>query len=121
MKNVSCYQNVNPYITKDGSIIRELMHPANHAVINQSMAEAIVPVGQVTKAHKHIVTEEIYFIVEGEGQMTLADEQFNVYGADSICISPGTLHCIRNTGVIPLRILCCCSPAYSDEDTVLVD
>jgi hypothetical protein len=36
------------YITKDGSIIRELMHPAVHGGNNVSLAEAIVPAGVET-------------------------------------------------------------------------
>jgi mannose-6-phosphate isomerase-like protein (cupin superfamily) len=34
---------------------------------------------------------------------------------------PGVCHCIRNTGVQPLRILCCCHPPYSHQDTILAD
>ena len=37
----SAYSSVPPYITKDGSTIRELMHPAVHGNRNQSFAEAI--------------------------------------------------------------------------------
>lgn len=27
----------------------------------------------------------------------------------------------KNTGKTPLKILCCCSPAYSNEDTELLE
>ena len=40
--NKSRYVSVNPFTTKDGSIIRELMHPSVHGNANQSPAEAIV-------------------------------------------------------------------------------
>jgi hypothetical protein len=36
---------VTPYITKDGSEIRELLHPDQHAVRHQSLAEAVIPAG----------------------------------------------------------------------------
>ncbi len=39
------YEKIEPYITKDGSIIRELMHPAVHGNSKQSLAEATVPAG----------------------------------------------------------------------------
>lgn len=45
---------------------------------------------------------------------------FEVVPGDSVLIPPNTPHCIETTGNIPLRILCCCSPAYSDEDTELL-
>jgi mannose-6-phosphate isomerase-like protein (cupin superfamily) len=38
---------------------------------------------------------------------------------DCIVIPPGVEHQLTNTGREPLRLLCCCSPPYSDEDTVL--
>ncbi|HTT38722.1 MAG TPA: cupin domain-containing protein [Burkholderiales bacterium] len=116
----SHYSHIQPFVTLDGSQIRELMHPAHHANRNQSLAEAIVRPGQETLLHKHVRTEELYHITSGTGWMTLAEEQFAVVPGDTICIPPGTAHCIRNTGTDPLRILCCCSPPYSDEDTVLL-
>ena len=115
------YEKVDPYITKDGSIIRELMHPTVHGNSEQSLAEAIVPVGGKTFLHKHRITEEIYHITEGSGIMTLGSEEFEVRKGDSICIAPGTPHRVRNPGEKELKILCCCAPAYSHEDTELLE
>jgi len=120
-KLVVKYDEVDAYVTKDQSEIRELMHPAQHAASNQSLAEAIIPVGLTTKRHYHQKSEELYHITSGEGLMRLGDDQFSVIVGDTICISPGTEHCIANTGDQELVILCCCSPAYSHEDTVLTD
>ena len=39
---------------------------------------------------------------------------------DTVVIPPDTRHKLRNTGSEPLKLLCCCSPPYSHEDTVLV-
>jgi mannose-6-phosphate isomerase-like protein (cupin superfamily) len=115
------YEEIEPYITKDGSIIRELMHPSVHGNLNQSLAEATVPACGKTLLHKHHLTEEIYHITDGSGIMTLGSEEFEVKKGDTICISPSTPHRIQNTGNTPLKILCCCAPAYSHEDTELVE
>ena len=48
------YAAVTPYITKDGSVIRELMHPAVHGNQLQSLAEATVQPGQRTQLHRHL-------------------------------------------------------------------
>lgn len=109
------------YITKDGSIIRELMHPAVHGNSKQSLAEATVPAGGKTSLHKHRLTEEIYHITEGSGVMTLGGQEFEVRAGDTICIRPGTPHRIRNADKKELKILCCCAPAYSHEDTELME
>ena len=121
MKLLTVYEEIQPYITKDGSIIRELMHPSIHGNCSQSLAEATVPVGGKTLLHKHRLTEEIYHVTEGSGIMTLGSEEFEVKKGDSICISPGTPHRIQNTGDTALNILCCCAPAYSHEDTELLE
>lgn len=114
------YAEIQVYTAKDGSIIRELMHPAIHGNHSQSLAEAVVPAGTMTLLHRHRQAEELYHITAGSGEMVAGAERFEVMSGDTICIMPDTPHQIANTGVGPLKILCCCSPAYSDEDTELL-
>lgn len=114
------YRNQPPFATRDGSEIRELMHPAVHGNHNQSLAEARVARGQKTALHWHRASEELYHVTAGEGVMTLGDERFPIAPGDTIAIAPRTAHCVENTGEKPLVILCCCSPPYRDEDTDLL-
>ena len=116
----STYRSIASYQTRDGSEIRELMHPTVHGNRNQSFAEATVQPAAKTRLHRHVLTEEIYHITSGTGLMTLGDKSFVVTVGDTFCIEPGTPHCIANTGDAPLTILCACSPAYSNEDTELL-
>lgn len=117
-KQVSTHlAEIEPYLTKDRSEIRELMHPDVHGNKQQSLAQASVPVGAKTLLHRHDITEELYFVQSGFGEMTLAEQVFAVKPGDTICIPPGTAHCIKNIGKVDLLLLCCCSPAYSHEDT----
>lgn len=120
MNDRSRLSEVAPYITRDGSEIRELLHPSQHAVRNQSLAEAIIPPGTTTLLHRHRQSEEIYHVTQGRGRMRLGNETFTVATGDSILIAPGTAHCVANTGDTPLHILCCCAPAYAHEDTELL-
>jgi len=120
MKTLTHYADINEFITKDGSQIRELMHPLHHAVNHQSFAEAIVPADTETQLHKHHLSEEIYYITQGEGLMILGDKELSVCAGDTICIHPNTAHNIKNTGTVDLKIICCCSPAYFDDDTELL-
>lgn len=120
MTHTTRLASVTPYETRDGSIIRELMHPHLHGNALQSLAEARVPVAARTRLHRHQQTEELYHITQGEGRMTLGEEQFPVRVGDTVCIAPGTAHRIENTGAVELRLLCCCSPAYRHEDTELL-
>jgi mannose-6-phosphate isomerase-like protein (cupin superfamily) len=111
---------VLPYVTRDGSEIRELMHPAVHGNRAQSLAEATVAPGAATALHRHGATEEIYHFTAGEGLMTLGGERFPVRAGDTVCIPPGTPHRLENTGPTALKILCACAPAYAHGDTELL-
>ena len=114
------YNKIRPYVTKDGSLIRELMHPDAHGNRNQSLAEATVRPGSSTLFHKHDISEEIYHVTSGKGLMILGNKRFEVRVGDTICIPPGVPHQIQNTGERSLRLLCCCSPPYTHKDTVLL-
>lgn len=120
MTRKTARDQIAPYITKDGSEIRELLHPNQHAGRNQSLAEAVVPAGATTLLHRHKVSEEIYHVTQGSGLMTLGLETFPIAVGDSILIAPGTPHCVKNTGPTALHILCSCAPAYAHEDTELL-
>ena len=113
-------ENREPFITLDGSEIRELAGiPAGNSA-NQSLAQATVPPGASTEAHYHRASEEIYVFTAGAGRMRLGDEQAAVRAGDCVVIAPGTPHQLVNHGDEPLVLLCCCSPAYSHEDTVIL-
>jgi len=115
-------RNVNrvpAFITKDGSEIRELLAYRNSCIRNQTLAEARLPPGGSTASHRHLKTEEIYYILAGSGQMRLEDEVANVGTGDAIAIPPGSEHQVTNTGRDVLRFLCCCAPGYEHDDTIL--
>ena len=105
------------FITKDGSTIRSILDRTNAPVQNQSLAEARVPAGGRTERHYHKLTEEIYFILEGAGEIELDGERRMVGPGDAILIPSDARHTIMATE--PLRFLCCCAPPYSHEDMYL--
>jgi mannose-6-phosphate isomerase-like protein (cupin superfamily) len=106
-----------PFMTADGSTIRELCGLPTGGTAKQSLAEATLEPGQATQRHYHGESEEIYFVLEGEAEMELDDDRARVEDGQAIPIPPGAWHQIRNVGERPLRILCCCSPPYRHEDT----
>jgi mannose-6-phosphate isomerase-like protein (cupin superfamily) len=106
-----------PFITADGSTIRELCGIPTGGTTLQSLAEATLAPGQATERHYHAVSEEVYFILEGEGELELDGDVGEVRRGDAIPIPPGTWHTLRNTGTVSLRLLCSCAPPYRHEDT----
>jgi mannose-6-phosphate isomerase-like protein (cupin superfamily) len=112
---------IQPFITADGSQIRELLHASNSALKNQSLAEATLAPGQCTTPHFHPLAEEIYFVLSGAGIIKIEGESQKIRVGDAIAIPNGQTHQICNFGEADLVFLCVCAPAYSHEDTVLVE
>ena len=110
-----------PFITKDGSEIRELLAHRNSAIRQQSLAEARLPAGTATQEHYHARTEEIYFITAGTGRLRIENETRDVQVGDAIAIPPGKKHKLWNTGAETLKLLCCCAPCYEHSDTFITE
>ena len=55
--------------------------------------------------------EEVYFVVEGTGEMCLGEERRTVTGGQMVFIPPGVFHQLTNTGETPLRMIYCYGPA----------
>ncbi len=115
------HAELEPFVTADGSTIREWAGAVSLPAVNQSLAEATVPPGSATTAHYHRVTEELYLFTAGSGRLRVGDEEREVAPGDCVVIPPGTIHKLWNTGPGDLVLVCACAPAYSHEDTVLVE
>jgi mannose-6-phosphate isomerase-like protein (cupin superfamily) len=110
-----------PFITADGSSIREVAGEPSGNAVQQSLAEATVPAGGETVEHYHAIAEEIYHLVSGSGRLRLGAEEAGVGAGDTIVIPSGVRHKLWNPGPEPLVLLCCCAPPYSHEDTILCE
>jgi quercetin dioxygenase-like cupin family protein len=103
--------SAEPFVTKDGSTIRELHHTAT-----QSLAEASLEPGEATQRHYHGRSEEIYLITDGGGTLEVDGEWREVGAGDAILIPHGAWHELA-AGATGARLLCMCSPPYSHDDT----
>ena len=82
-----------------------------------ALAEATIDPGESTVRHHHRVSEEIYFITAGTGEMEIDGERSVVGVGDAILIPPGAWHQITAVDDTPLRLLCACAPPWTAEDT----
>jgi len=108
------HAELKPYVTADGSTIREWAGPGYSPARNLSLAEA-------TAAHFHRESEELYLFTSGHGRLRVGEEEREVESGDCVVIPPGAVHQLHNSGDVDLVLVCACSPAYSHEDTYLVD
>ena len=114
-------EEIEPYVTRDGSQIREWAGPGYSPAANQSLAEATVAPGATTIRHYHRASEELYLVTAGRGLLRIGEEEREIAAGDCALIPPGEPHDLRNTGEVDLVVVCACSPAYSHEDTFLCE
>ena len=65
--------------------------------------------GQSTRGHRHAGQEEVYFFVQGYGEMIVGNEDdipFTVKPGDVILIPDGAFHRVINTGEMNLVFNC---------------
>lgn len=112
-------QKVSGYVTKDGSWVRELLHPNQDPVQGFSVAHAELEAEAKTQPHYHQQAVEVYYILEGRGVLRLGDREYEVKPGIIALIPPNIVHSLRAKERI--RLLCFSIPAYRHEDTVLCD
>jgi mannose-6-phosphate isomerase-like protein (cupin superfamily) len=105
--------------TPHGSEIRPLVDRTTSEIELCSLAEEVLPPGAAVGRHHHLETEEVYYLLEGRGRMTVAGETRDVTAGDAIFIPRGATHCLENTGDAAIRLLLVCGPAYSREDHLM--
>ena len=102
--------------TPHGSEIRPLIDRTTASIEQCSLAEEVLPAGKSVQSHYHTATEEVYYILQGEGRMTVGSEVRMVAAGDAVFIPRGSIHTLENTGETPMTILLVCGPAYAYED-----
>lgn len=105
------------------------MQPASHSVGDQPVlfAEAFtgedfqgswgfveyvtVPVGSAIPVHRHDADEEIYFIFQGEGVLTLDGQETQVGAGDLTACRLGSSHGLANTSQQEIELIVVGIPA----------
>ena len=102
--------------TPHGSEIRPLIDRTTSPIAQCSLAEELLPPGASVAPHHHEVLEEVYYVLEGAGVMTVGDETREVRAGDAVYIPKHHRHTLTNTGAEMMRILLVCGPAFYFED-----
>ncbi len=110
-------------IISDLSQIEGLRYPARRRT--QNLAGGAAPIQTQNFSMGHVTLdpqggqvpwhnqeqEEVYFIVEGTGEMCLGEERRAVSSGQMVYIPPGVFHQLTNTGDAPMRMIYCYGPA----------
>ena len=110
----------------DGSEIR-LLADGRRQATKSSMVEVTLPAGQVSRPVYHRTVEEIWYILEGEGQVWRCPPEVDAASVPPQPVSPGDALVIPTgwsfqfaaSQDAPLRFLCHTTPPWPGEDEAL--
>jgi len=109
-------EKMQEIIAGDGSYLRELFNPLKDDLeLGYSLAHARVAPGGRTLLHR-MKTSEVYYIIEGYGEVEIDGERRNVGPGHAVYMPPGSAQRIQNTGASELVFICMVDPAWRVED-----
>jgi mannose-6-phosphate isomerase-like protein (cupin superfamily) len=109
------------FISGDRAVLRELLNPLKEDLdLRYSLAWAKVLPGRTTRLHR-LQASEVYYILEGRGEMHVDEEKRAVGPGQAVYVPPHSRQRIRNTGRSSLIFLCIVDPAWRPEDEEVLD
>lgn len=108
--------NCPEFTAGDNTRLRELFNPLkDDLALRYSLAHARVAPGGVTLLHR-LATSEVYYILEGEGEVEIDGEKRVVGPGAAVYIPPRAAQRIRNAGATEMVFVCIVDPAWRVED-----
>ncbi len=110
--NLSQFANENPVDIKSGRITKEIISGKNTGV---NLTQLIT--GSHFGTHYHSATEEVTYIIQGQGNLSLNGKDYPVKPGDLIYIPPNTIHDYTSVGNETLQILVVFTPPVKGDRT----
>jgi oxalate decarboxylase/phosphoglucose isomerase-like protein (cupin superfamily) len=105
-----------PTMTFDWGVIKPLVATDNTENPEVSLMHVILLPGKGHDRHNHPESDEILYILAGEGDQMVDDEPpLQVRPGDTVFIPKGAFHSTLNTGYEPMVILAIYAPAGAEE------
>jgi oxalate decarboxylase/phosphoglucose isomerase-like protein (cupin superfamily) len=103
-------------MTFDWGLIKPLVATENTEEPEVSLMHVVLLPGKGHERHHHPDSDEILFILSGEGEQMVDDvDTFMVRGGNAVFIPKGAFHSTINTGWEPLALLAIYAPAGAEE------
>ena len=108
--------NAIPTQTFDWGAIKWFVTPELTEGAGITFGEVVLQPGRGHDRHNHPESEEILYVLSGEGEQMLDDrEPFEVKPGDTIYVPTGVFHSTRNTGWEPMRLLALYNPGGHEK------
>ena len=79
----------------------------------------VIFIKKEVKAHKHVNHSEHVYVLDGEGEMIVADNKMKIKKGDMIFIPKNTFHSLKVTSSAPVKVLSIQSPMFDGKDRVM--
>lgn len=104
-----------PIQTFEWGAIKWLVSPASEDGAALTFGEVVLLPGRGHDRHNHAESEEVLYVLSGEGEQTVDDgEPFPVRAGDTIYVRRAVYHSTRNTGWTPMRLLAVYNPGGAE-------
>ena len=116
--NTAIDQSALPTQTFDWGAIKWLVTPDSVEGAGITFGEVLLLPGQGHARHNHPESEEILYVLSGEGDQMLDDGEerwFPVRAGDTIYVSLAQFHSTMNRGWQPLRLLALYNPGGAEK------
>jgi len=94
-----------------GALSKALVGPENSGSSRIDFRISRYAPSAYVQEHVHKVQEQIYYVLEGEGMLTLNDDKHLMRPHDYVYVPPGVRHSFTNTGTAGLVFLVVTTPA----------
>jgi quercetin dioxygenase-like cupin family protein len=99
-----------------GALSKALVDPKNAGTQLLDFRISRYAPNAYVQEHVHRIQEQIYYVLEGEGLLTLGSKKHLMRPHDYVYVPPGVRHSFTNTGTAGLVFLVVTTPA-DDEPT----
>lgn len=103
---------------KDIKVINDTCGEIQEMFSSKNVSISYVTIIDKSKPHLHKKTEEIYFVLKGNGIMTVDDESCNVEKDDIISIPQNKFHTIEKTSNGALELIVVTHPKFDIDDVI---
>lgn len=108
--------NAIPTQTFNWGAIKWFVTPELTEGAGVTFGEVVLQPGRGHDRHNHPESEEILYVLSGEGEQMLDDrEVFQVKPGDTVYVPTGVFHSTRNTGWEPMRLLALYNPGGPEK------
>jgi len=101
-----------------GALSKALVGPENSASRRIDFRISRYAPKAFVEEHVHVVQEQIYYVVEGEGLLTLDGERHLLGVNDYVYVPPGVRHSFTNNGLDALVFFVVTTPAEDREQAL---